>query len=201
MTDLRGQGVRVLLIGTAEYSGPSLPSLPSVGRSVAALSAALRERCGVGGEQLRVVLNPQDARTMAEAVAEEAHTAESVLVIYYLGHGLLGPGDELYLSASGTGELVPGLAAHQALPFSAITEALAACRASSVLVVLDCCFPAAPPSACGRPDRSSPCPPRTAYTFSPPRNDWRWLRRIRSSPCSAGRSSACWRMATAEVRA
>ena len=144
MTDLRGQGVRVLLIGTAEYSGPSLPSLPSVGRSVAALSAALRERCGVGGEQLRVVLNPQDARTMAEAVAEEAHTAESVLVIYYLGHGLLGPGDELYLSASGTGELVPGLAAHQALPFSAITEALAACRASSVLVVLDCCFSGRP---------------------------------------------------------
>ena len=144
MTDLRGSGVRVLLIGTAEYSSPSLPSLPSVGRSVAALSAVLLKRCGVGGKQLRVVLNPQDARTMAEAVAEEAHTAESVLVIYYLGHGLLGPGDELYLSASGTGELMPGLAAHQALPFSAITQALAACRASSVAIVLDCCFSGRP---------------------------------------------------------
>jgi WD40 repeat protein len=144
MTDLRGPGTRVLLIGTAQYSDPSLPSLPSVSRSVTALSGLLRERCGVSENQCRVLLNPPDARTMAQAVAEEAQSAETVLVIYYLGHGLLGPGGELYLTASQTGELTPGLASHQALPFSAITEALAECRASCVAVILDCCFSGRP---------------------------------------------------------
>lgn len=142
MTDLSGPGTRVLLIGTAVYSESSLPPLPSVRRSVAALSAVLRERCGVAEAQLRVLLDPPDARTMAEAVTDQARAAENVLIIYYLGHGLLGPGDELYLSASGTSELTPGLAAHQALPFSAITEAVSACRASCVAVILDCCFSA-----------------------------------------------------------
>jgi WD40 repeat protein len=140
VTDLTGPGVRVLLIGTATHSGPSLPSLPSVSRSVLRLSAALRERCGVADRNLAVVVDPPDARTMAERVAEQARQAESVLLIYYLGHGLLGLSDELYLAASGTDTLTPGLAAHQALPFSAITEALSSCRAGSVIVVLDCCF-------------------------------------------------------------
>ncbi|HEX6521804.1 MAG TPA: hypothetical protein VF070_17630 [Streptosporangiaceae bacterium] len=106
------------------------------------LSAVLRERCGVAEAQLRVLRDPPDAKTMAEAVTDEARAAENVLVIYYLGHGLIGPGDELYLSACGTGELTPGLAAHQALRFSVITEAVSACHASCVVVILDCCFSA-----------------------------------------------------------
>jgi len=40
----------------------------------------------------------------------------------------------------GTGELGPGLAAHQALPFAMIAEAITECRAASVAVILDCCF-------------------------------------------------------------
>jgi hypothetical protein len=57
-----------------------------------------------------------------------------------VGHGLIGPGDELYLAASSTDQLTPGLAGHQALPLAAVREALSACRASSVVVVLDCCL-------------------------------------------------------------
>jgi WD40 repeat protein len=140
MTDLAGAGVRALLIGTAAHTGPELPPLPSVARSVSALAGALRERCGLDGSRLRVLADPPDARTMAEAVAAEARAADSVLLVYYLGHGLLGPRDELHLAASSTGTLTPGLAAHQALPFSAIGEALTECRASSVVIALDCCF-------------------------------------------------------------
>ncbi|MFE3263663.1 hypothetical protein [Streptomyces sp. NPDC059215] len=77
---------------------------------------------------------------MAAAIAEEAQRARSVLLIYYLGHGLIGPGEELYLAAANTDRLTPGLAAHQALPLSALQQALTVCRASSVVVVLDCCF-------------------------------------------------------------
>ncbi|MFD0392298.1 hypothetical protein ACFQ3Z_03840 [Streptomyces nogalater] len=77
---------------------------------------------------------------MALAIAEAAQQAESTLLVYYVGHGLIGPGDELYLAARTTDRLTPGLAAHQALPFSALREAVTMCGAGSVIVVLDCCF-------------------------------------------------------------
>ena len=140
MTDLSGAGTRVLLIATATHDGPTLTSVPSVARTAADLRDAFVDRCGVPPDQLVVLLDPPDARTMARAVTEEAQRAESVLVVYFIGHGLLGPGGELYLAARGTDRLTPGLAEHQALSFSSLRQALGVSRASSVVVVLDCCF-------------------------------------------------------------
>ncbi|MGW2639616.1 caspase, EACC1-associated type [Streptomyces sp. NPDC001348] len=137
---LASSGARVLLIGTGTHQGPTLTSVPAVPRSVEALAATLVQRCGVTRDRLRTLIDPADARTMALAVAEAAQEAESTLLVYYVGHGLIGPGDELYLAAAATDRLTPGLAAHQALPFSALREALTLCRAASVVVVLDCCF-------------------------------------------------------------
>ncbi|OXY99569.1 caspase, EACC1-associated type [Streptomyces diastatochromogenes] len=139
-TALASSGARVLLIGTGTHDGPTLTSVPAVPRSVEALAAVLAERCGVTPDRLRTLVDPADARTMALAVADAAQEAESTLLVYYVGHGLIGPGDELYLAATATDRLTPGLAAHQALSFSALREALTLCRAASVIVVLDCCF-------------------------------------------------------------
>ncbi|MET7619077.1 hypothetical protein [Streptomyces sp. NPDC005408] len=140
MTDLSGDDTRVLLIATATHHGPTLPSVPSVARTLEDLRAVLLERCGVPPDRLRVVLDPPDAQTMALAVTEEAQRSDTVLLVYFVGHGLLGPGGELYLAASGTDRLVPGLAEHQALSFSSLRQALAVSRAAWVVVVLDCCF-------------------------------------------------------------
>ncbi|MFQ3556616.1 hypothetical protein QZN11_07405 [Streptomyces gramineus] len=142
MSGLSGQGVRILLIGTAHHVGPTLTSVPSVSRSLQALDRSLRTACAIPSESIRTLLDPPNAQVMAAAIAEEAQRARSVLLIYYLGHGLIGPGEELYLAAVGTDRLTPGLAAHQALPLSALQQALTACRAPSVVVVLDCCFSA-----------------------------------------------------------
>lgn len=140
MTGLTGEGVRILLIGTASHPGPTLTSVPSVSRTLHSLHRSLLTACQVPPKSIRTLLDPPDARTMAAAVAEEAQRARSVLLVYYLGHGLIGPGDELYLAAAGTDRLTPGLAAHQALPLSTLQQALTASRAPSVVVVLDCCF-------------------------------------------------------------
>ncbi|WP_327364393.1 MULTISPECIES: caspase, EACC1-associated type [unclassified Streptomyces] len=140
MTDLSGAGVRVLLIATATHEGPLLTSVPAVATSCQDLRTALIERCGVRPDRLRTLLDPADARTMARAVTEEAQRADTVLLVYFIGHGLLGPDGELYLAATGTDRLTPGMAEHQALSFSSLRQALEASRASSVVVVLDCCF-------------------------------------------------------------
>ncbi|MDG4810998.1 caspase family protein [Micromonospora sp. WMMD1120] len=140
MTDLAGAGVRILLIGTAGHEGPTLTPVPAAARSVMALRQRLLDRCGVRPDRLRLLVDPPDAATMAAAIAEAARAADSVLLVYYVGHGLLGPGGELYLAATGTDRLVPGLAAHQALSVAAIREAVTSCPAAAVVVVLDCCF-------------------------------------------------------------
>ncbi|MBO0851254.1 MAG: caspase family protein, partial [Pseudonocardia sp.] len=140
MTDLSGAGVRVLLLATSTHRGATLTSVPSVASSFHELRAALVQRCGVRPDRLRPILDPPDAQDMALAVSEEARRAETVLLVYFIGHGLLGPGGELFLAASNTDRLVAGLAQHQALSFSSLRQAVEASRASSVVVVLDCCF-------------------------------------------------------------
>ncbi|EPH45004.1 caspase family protein [Streptomyces aurantiacus] len=140
MTGLSDAGARVLVIATATHQGPLLPSVPSVARTFSDLRAVLTGRCGVRPDALRALLDPPDARAMALAVTEAAQQADSVLLVYFVGHGLLGPGGELFLAASGTDRLTPGMAEHQALSFSSLRQALEASRAASVVVVLDCCF-------------------------------------------------------------
>lgn len=140
MTDLSGAGVRVLVIGTATHHGTTLSSVPSVARSFHDLVTALVRHCGVRPDRLRAILDPPDARSMAAAITAEAQAAETVLLVYFIGHGLLGPAGELYLAASDTDRLTPGMAEYQALSFSSLRQALGASRASSVVVVLDCCF-------------------------------------------------------------
>ncbi|AXI78173.1 caspase, EACC1-associated type [Peterkaempfera bronchialis] len=139
-TGLADPGVRILLLGTATHRGPTLTSVPAASRTVKALEERLITRCGARPDQVRTIIDPADAQAMATAITEEARRAETTLLLYYVGHGLLGPGDELYLAARSTDRLTPGLAAHQALPLSAVQEALTACRASCVVVILDCCF-------------------------------------------------------------
>ncbi|MGW6688673.1 hypothetical protein [Streptomyces sp. NPDC054961] len=82
MTSLSGPGVRVLLIAT---STPHLPSVPSVARTFEDLRTVFTERCGVHLDRLRLLLDPPDARSMAEAVAEEGQRADTVLLVISSG--------------------------------------------------------------------------------------------------------------------
>ncbi|MDG4792466.1 AAA family ATPase [Micromonospora sp. WMMD1082] len=142
MSDLTGRGVRVLVIATENHHGPGLPAVPAVGRTSAALVDRLTGRCGVARSQLTVLHDAPDAFTIARAISEATQQAETVLLIWYVGHGLRGRDGELYLAAAGTDRLTPGLAAHQAYRVSDLRQALSVCRASSIVVVLDCCFSA-----------------------------------------------------------
>ncbi|MBK3575627.1 WD40 repeat domain-containing protein [Streptomyces sp. MBT65] len=140
MTDLDGAGVQVLLIATATHQDGGLPSVPSVADSFRDLRTALIERCGVRPGHVTAVLDPADAQSMALAVARATKRADTVLLVYFIGHGLLTPGGDLYLAAGNTAELAPGMAEHQAYSFAALREAVLASRAASKVVVLDCCF-------------------------------------------------------------
>lgn len=137
---LTGAGVRILLVGTGQHvTGSELPELPAVSATVTDLATALVECCGAESERVRTLLDPTSplefGRELAAAVAE----AEDVLLVCYVGHGLLDARGELYLATQATDHLCDGLG-YTALPYVTVCEELARSRARSVVVLLDCCF-------------------------------------------------------------
>jgi hypothetical protein len=136
---------RALLIGAGHYlDGSGLPDVPAVSTTLADLRLALLTRCGLPDTAVRVLADPDTAQTIGEAVAEAADKAEDLLLVYYVGHGLIGSDGTLHLAAAGS----EGFRADRrvsrvevtALPYSHLRNLVAACAARSRIVVLDCCF-------------------------------------------------------------
>ncbi|WP_267241867.1 caspase, EACC1-associated type [Streptomyces sp. PR69] len=139
-TALSAPGVRVLLAGTGAHGAQStLPALPSVPGTVRDLGRTLVERCGLAPADLSILLDPPDPLALGEALMQAAVQAEDVLMFSYIGHGLVSAGNQLHLATAATDDDSRGLA-FKALPYSAVRDALAACRARTIVVVLDCCF-------------------------------------------------------------
>ncbi|KDQ65351.1 transporter substrate-binding domain-containing protein [Streptomyces sp. NTK 937] len=140
MTRLSAPGTRVLLIGTGTHSEDSgLPPVPAVTGTLADLGQVLVERCGLAEDNLRVIRDPANPTELGVAIAQEAERAEGVLLVYYVGHGLVNPAGELYLATVAT-DSRPGWVAYTALAYTALRGSLLQTPARSIVVVLDCCF-------------------------------------------------------------
>ncbi|MGH3836234.1 MAG: caspase, EACC1-associated type, partial [Pseudonocardiaceae bacterium] len=140
MAALTGAGVRILLAGTGRHrAGSELPDLPAVSATVADLATTVVQRCGAHPDQVRTLLDPASPLVFGRELTAAAAQAEDVLVVCYLGHGLLDAHGELYLATQATDHLRDGLG-YTALPYAALREELAKSRARSVIVLLDCCF-------------------------------------------------------------
>ncbi|WP_405396231.1 caspase family protein [Microbispora hainanensis] len=134
-------GTRAVLVGTGSHiPGSRLPNVPAVEGTVRDFAACLVECCGLPGSQVRTVTDPRDPEAMDSAIRACAAEAEDVFLLYYVGHGVLSPSGELHLATMATVDLTRGRAASQALEFSAIQDAIARCRASTIVIILDCCF-------------------------------------------------------------
>jgi WD40 repeat protein len=130
----------VLLAGTGRHpAGSPLPAVPAVEASLADLAAALSGRAGVSGPNLLALLNPASPLEFGRAVAKAAGEATDALVVYYAGHGLVGPDGGLYLATCATDDLTEGLS-YTALPYRALRQAVRDSRARTITMILDCCF-------------------------------------------------------------
>ncbi|MGW2218204.1 hypothetical protein ACWCSD_24755, partial [Nonomuraea sp. NPDC001684] len=117
-----------------------LTAVPAVEQTLLDLGRCLIDRAGLESGSLTVLLDPDDPRVFGDALVKAADEADDVLLLYYVGHGLLSVDGELHLATRATMDLTRGIAAHQALPYSTIAEVLAACRAPLLVTMLDCCF-------------------------------------------------------------
>jgi len=138
---LAGDGVRVLLVGTGSHvAGSSLPDVSQVPGTLRALGACLTDCCGLAAEHLQVLLDPVGPADLQRKVAEVAESAGTVLLIYYLGHGVTSHQGELHLATRASADLSPDSLEDQALPFRRLAETVRyRCTAGRVFIVLDCC--------------------------------------------------------------
>ncbi|MGK5732683.1 caspase, EACC1-associated type [Streptomyces sp. URMC 124] len=139
--DLTGPDCHALVVGTGRHpAGARLVGLPSAARSATALAEALRSACGMAddrGDRVTLITDPAGPSDVLAAVEAVTERAEGGVVLFcFVGHGLLGPAEQLYLATSA------GTSAHStahAVPYAEIRNLLSASSARPV-VILDCCF-------------------------------------------------------------
>lgn len=163
-----------MVIGTGRQSaGARLSDLPSATRSAAALAETLRTVCGMATDQVHLVTDPAGPTDVLAAVSAAVDRAEGgVVVLCFTGHGLLGPGDQLYLATSATTSANDTV---HSVPYAEIKNLLSAAPVHPV-VILDCCFsglaeaagqgPRGNPYVSARPDGSFLLASATHYAAS-----------------------------------
>ncbi|MFJ8858984.1 caspase family protein [Streptomyces sp. NPDC102451] len=158
--------VRAVLIGTGLFAPESrLAPLPSVDATLDDMRRTLVDICGMDPEHVtRVPAEAGPAQVIA-AVEETVGRAGGPVLVHYVGHGLLGPRDELYLATRATrgADRVA-----QAVPYRTLRDLLGESPHGS-LVVLDCCFSGrgtAPPSHGGARRPFATARPRGSFLLS-----------------------------------
>ena len=139
---MSGPGARAILIATGTHvAGSTLPDVRLAAATAQEMAKSLVNYCGFQETHVSTVVDAEDPKTLLTSVQEVASQADDVLLLYYVGHGVLNASGALHLATRATVDLSRGMAAYQALPFNEITDALAAnCRARSILMILDCCY-------------------------------------------------------------
>lgn len=125
-------------IGIDRYE--HLPSLTGVHAGAQALADVLTDPLHGCLEREQCILLPEDASPgrIGDAIAHAAENARDLLLIYFAGHGVLGPRrGELHLAVTGTHPHRPGIGG---IPFEAVRDLYVDSPAAARVVILDCCY-------------------------------------------------------------
>ncbi|MFJ7077665.1 hypothetical protein [Streptomyces sp. NPDC098781] len=134
--DLAGPGTRAVVVGTGRHpSGSGLDELLSVEATARDLAVALHKVCGMDTSQVELLLDPADGGIVIESVERAVAEARGLVLFAFIGHGLLGPQDQLYLATSASS--TAGIA--RSIPYRDIRDTLSSSHVRTA-VLLDCCF-------------------------------------------------------------
>lgn len=131
-------GSLAILVGVSRYEDPAFTPIPAARNSLGEMRRILTDPrlCGWSGT-VREFSDPPSQSELALAVAELAEQTHEVLLLYYVGHGLLSPRGELCLTVSTTSRARPTITG---VPWQDIADALRASPARMRIAILDCCF-------------------------------------------------------------
>ena len=116
---------RAVLIGVSDYDYPEFPPIRAARNSLQAMRALLADPalCGWPPGQITVIDNPASAADLANQVADLAESTTGVLLLYYVGHGVLSARGELCLTVTSTR---PSRPKFSGLPWENVADVLRA---------------------------------------------------------------------------
>lgn len=132
-----------VLIGTGRYESAGLPALPAVENNLARLAQVLTDPiygC-VDADACQTLLDPVNGKVVSQALRAAGDRAEDMLLMYFVGHGIVGPDDgELYLALPGTEVDSPGFSALRYADVRRLLRDGGTVRSANRIVIIDCCF-------------------------------------------------------------
>jgi predicted restriction endonuclease len=133
------QESRAVLIGTGQYE--HMEDLPAATRNLHALRQELmrHELWGLSPQHCETVEDPSSTETMIGPVRRACDEAREVLLVYFAGHGVLGPNGDLHLGLPSTRDERTH-SYYTAVPYETLRTTVRTNRARIRVVILDCCF-------------------------------------------------------------
>jgi Trk K+ transport system NAD-binding subunit len=130
---------RAILIGTATYQDTRFLPLPAAANSLAGLRQVLADPrlCGWPTGRITVVEDPADMPRLVMNLRQLAHGTEEVLLLYFVGHGVILPRGRLGLVLADTDADHPDITS---LGYQWIRGAFLDSPARLKIAVLDCCY-------------------------------------------------------------
>ena len=137
----RYAGSHAVLIGVSAYEDPGFPPIRAARNSLNAMYRMLADPalCGWPPERITTIANPLSRVELAGRLADIAEQTTGVLLVYYVGHGVITPLGQLCLTVTSTDRSRPKISG---LPWEDVTEITntANCPAQVRVAILDCCF-------------------------------------------------------------
>ncbi|GAB3440167.1 caspase, EACC1-associated type [Actinophytocola sediminis] len=133
-------GSRAILIGVPRYQDAAYRSYPAVGNSVDGMRTLLVESglCGWRPDQVTSFVNPTNAGKFLGQLRDLVRATTGVLLLYFVGHGVVSEQGELCLALADTDHANPDTTG---LEYAKIKRMLyAGTPATTRIVILDSCF-------------------------------------------------------------
>jgi osmoprotectant transport system substrate-binding protein len=130
---------RAVLIGTSAYHDKRFRQLPAAKNSLNGVREILVDErlCGWPQERVEVLLNQQHRPRLITDLRRRARETTDVLIVYFVGHGIITPQGELCLALTDTALDDPDVTG---LEYRFVRSALIDSPARVKVVILDCCY-------------------------------------------------------------
>jgi Caspase domain len=128
-----------ILIGVSKYRDAAFSALPAARNSLTGMRRILSDS-RVGGwpsARVSVFQDPKDASQLALQLRRIARATKGLMLLYFVGHGILQPRGELVFALEDTDS---DFADITGLEYSRVRHELLASPARAKLVILDCCY-------------------------------------------------------------
>jgi|GEM_PF-871171 len=133
-------GKYALLIGVGEY-GEGLTPLPAAPRDVVAFADVLQNPQMGGFDEVKPVINPNQAQIAREIeLWFQGREPDDLVLLFFSGHGVKDDRRELFFAACNTEKQRDSLIRSTAISAQSIHDCIRRCKAKYQVIILDCCF-------------------------------------------------------------